>query len=54
MDLVWVERALSKLTVRRITGDPDQPATVRYGGNVRTLRVALGESVRLGPGLEDA
>ena len=54
VDLVWVERALSELTVRRITGDPNQPVTVRYGGNVRTLRVALGESVRLGPGLEDA
>jgi hypothetical protein len=37
-----------------MTGDPNQPVTVRYGGHVRTLRVALGESVRLGPGLEDA
>ena len=54
VDVVWAEKALSELTVHRISGDQDRPVTVRHGAQVRTLRVPLGESVRLGPGLEDA
>jgi alpha-L-fucosidase 2 len=54
VDLAWAGGELSALTVHRISGDPGQAVTLRYGGRVREVRVPLGESVRLGAGLEDA
>jgi alpha-L-fucosidase 2 len=53
VDLGWHEGELTELTVHRISGDQDRPVTVRYGGYVREVRVAAGQSVRLGRGLAD-
>ncbi|HWG24416.1 glycosyl hydrolase family 95 catalytic domain-containing protein [Actinospica sp.] len=53
VDVVWLGGALSELTVRRISGDPERPVSVRYGGQLRPIHVAQGSSVRLGPTLED-
>ena len=54
VDLVWRKGAVTELTVHRISGDPDQPVTVQHGGRMRELRVAVGDSARLTPGLADA
>ena len=54
VDLVWRAGVVTELTVHRISGDPDQPVSIRYGSRVRELRVAAGRGARLGRRLEDA
>ena len=54
VDLAWRDGVVTELTVHRISGDPDQPVTVRYCAIVRELRVAPGRSVRLTRRLQDA
>ena len=53
VDLVWRAGVVTELTVRRISGDPDQPVSIRYGSRARELRVATGQGVRLTRRLED-
>ena len=54
VDLVWRAGVVTELTVHRISGDPDQPVSIRYGSRVRELRVAAGRAARLSRRLEDA
>ncbi|HTJ66360.1 MAG TPA: glycoside hydrolase N-terminal domain-containing protein [Actinospica sp.] len=53
VDVVWLGGVPAELTVHRVTGDDDQPVTVRYGGQVRTIRVPRGGGVRLGSSLQE-
>ena len=53
VDLAWLDGVVTELTVHRISGDPDQPVTVRYGALVRELRVSPDRGARLSRRLQD-
>ena len=52
-DLVWRDRALVSLAVRRLAGD-DVPVWIRYGRRRRQIRIAPGQEIRLDARLEVA